>query len=80
MTTATAGPEDFLDMDEEHDQGDPLWEDRRARLGLYHERENGGLSQVDLPLTLAERARMGIQNDLNPSLQEREEAAEMEER
>jgi hypothetical protein len=52
--------DDFYRLDLEHDQADPLWEDRRARLGLYRERENGGLSQADLPLTPADRARMGI--------------------
>jgi hypothetical protein len=72
--------DDFWEMDLEHDLGDPLWEDRRARLGLYHERENGGWSQADLPLTAPERAKLGMQHDPNPPMEEREERAEMEER
>ncbi len=52
--------DDFYALDLEHDQGDPLWGDRRTRLGTYRERENGNLSQADLPLTPADRARMGI--------------------
>jgi hypothetical protein len=53
--------DDFYAPDLEHDQADPLWEDRRARLGLYQERENGGLSQADLPLTPAERRKLGME-------------------
>jgi hypothetical protein len=53
--------DEFYRLDLEHDQADPLWEDRRARLGLYRERENGGLSQADLPLTPTERAKLGME-------------------
>jgi hypothetical protein len=52
--------EGLYQLDLEHDLGDPLWEDRRTALGTYQERQNGGLSQADLPLTPADRARMGI--------------------
>ncbi len=53
--------DDFYALDLEHDLGDPLWEDRRTRLGTYRERENGGLSQADLPLTPAERRKLGME-------------------
>jgi hypothetical protein len=61
--TATAGPEDFFDMDLGHDLDDGdhrpwFWGEKK------HEEKGGGYSE----------------NDLNPSLQEREEAAEMEDR
>lgn len=66
MTTATAcGPEDFFDMDEDKDLGDGgLGSGNWLEPYRRHQEKGGGYSE----------------NDMNPSLEEREEAAEMEER